>query len=59
MCPRMCHEHTGSLPGCQSAARSKWRSVDNQQSPVAPAQALERTPEGGGVGLGGVRPVER
>src|SRR3954452_22071669 len=29
MWPRMCHEHTGSLPGCQSAARPKWRSVDD------------------------------
>ena len=53
MWPRMCHEHTGSVPGCQSAARPKWRSVDDRYSPVAWAKALERTQEGGGAGGGG------
>src|SRR5215212_3669680 len=40
MWPRMCHEHTGSVPGCQSAAWLKWRSLDRQDSPIASAQAL-------------------
>src|SRR3954468_11805966 len=33
MWPRMCHEHTGSVPGCQSGARPKWRSVDDRYCP--------------------------